>query len=172
MANLVLKISTTSTAQNIRNLLSFGTKHLSSFLSKSGELQSPRCMVQLLNDDDVASSATLTMDFTNQAANDTIQIGNMTLTAKASGAAGAQFNIGGSNTASAVNLAAAINANSTLLQATSAAAIVTVKAASTGTLGNAIPIILVQVAAGITASGTALSGGLADTSVAISHRNF
>ncbi len=173
MANITLNVSTSETKQNVRNWLSFGSKHLSTFLGKIGSLPSPTCSIQVLNDDSVAASATLTMAFASQTDGDTIQIGAMTLTAKTSGASTNQFNIGASNTASATNLALAINTySSNLITATSAAGVVTVRAASTGTLGNAIPVILTQSSAGIVASATSLSGGLADTGVTIATRSF
>lgn len=174
MANIIFKISTNATAQNIRNLFSFSSKRLGKFLSNAAELPQARCSVQLLNDDDVAASATLTIDQSKQTADDTIKIGAMTLTAKASGATTNQFNIGGTSTISAANIALAINTySSSLLFATSAAGVVTVRAASTGTLGNAVAIVLSQADTGVVASPSgALAGGLGDTSVAKDFSKF
>lgn len=76
----------------------------------------------------------------NPAANDTVVIGGSTITWKASGAVGAQVNIGADITASAAALAAYINANSVALgvTATSALGVVTLKANVGGVAGNAI----------------------------------
>lgn len=175
MPKLIITLSSsTGSTQNIRNSLVNARKnHVSDFVyDAANSMTGKSCSVQLANQDDVAASATVTMTFASQTDGDTIQIGAMTLTAKTSGATGAQFNIGASNTASAVSLAAAINANSSgLLYAKSAVAVVTVYATTTGVIGNAIPIILTQTSAGMTAAA-ALSGGLADTASVMNFNNF
>jgi len=88
----------------------------------------------------VAASGTATITYASLAADDTIVIGGVTLTCKASGAtAGTEFNKQTDATTSATNLATAINANTTLKEhvvATAAAGVVTVKAKVKGTLGN------------------------------------
>lgn len=172
MANMILKMSNSASAQNVRNLLSFSSKRLGKFLSNLAELPDSICEIQLMNNDAVQASATITCDHTNQTANDTIQIGSMTLTAKDSGAITNQFNIGASDTISAANLAAAINSySSSLLTASSATAVVTVKAAQAGTMGNAIPIILTQVASGLT-TASALTNGVNESAASINHNKF
>lgn len=76
----------------------------------SGELQ-----VSYSSVDPAAAVASVAITHASLVANDTLKIGRQTITAKASGAvAGTEFNIGANATADAVNLAAAINANTTL----------------------------------------------------------
>jgi len=87
----------------------------------------------------VRAAGTITITHTNLDANDTVTICGITITAKASGATGAQFNIGSSATADATNLAACINALATLkiyVSATSALGVVTVTANQAGVVGN------------------------------------
>lgn len=61
----------------------------------------------------VPGSETYTIT-TNAAATDTVKINNITFTAVSSGAAGNQFNVGADTTATAANLASALNANTTV----------------------------------------------------------
>lgn len=61
----------------------------------------------------VAGAKTFTIT-TNAVANDTVTIGGVQFTAKASGAAGAQFNIGADAAATAANFAAVLDANATV----------------------------------------------------------
>jgi phage tail sheath gpL-like len=113
----------------------------------------------------VAASGTFTL--ASVIATDAISINGVTFTCVASGATGNQFNVGVSDTATAANLAAAINASVTALvsgyvTASAAATVVTVSAAIPGILGNAITIASAD--ATITASGARLTGGAADSS--------
>jgi phage tail sheath gpL-like len=98
--------------------------------------------------DGVRASATITIDNSKATANDTIKIGATTLTIKASGANGTtEFNKGTDATATAVNLAAVINANTTLstyLSATSALGVVTITCRQPGLIGNAIGITVTE----------------------------
>lgn len=87
----------------------------------------------------VRASGTVTITHGNLNANDTVTICGITITAKASGATGAQFNIGADATADAAALAACINALATLniyVSATSALGVVTVTANQAGVVGN------------------------------------
>jgi phage tail sheath gpL-like len=90
----------------------------------------------------VAASGTITLTFANINAAETVTIGGVVLTARASGAvAGTEFNILTNATVTAANLTTAINANTTLnkhVTATSAAGVVTVTANLRGSLGNLI----------------------------------
>jgi phage tail sheath gpL-like len=106
----------------------------------------------------VAASGTFTL--VSVPADDTVVIGGVTLTAKASPAGEAQWSQAGSDTVDAASLATVINAHSTLSQvvtATSAAGVVTVTAKVKGVVGNVITIS--ETGSSITASGTALTGG-------------
>lgn len=76
-------------------------------------------------------------------ADETVTIGNVVFTAKASGATGNQFNIGASATITAANLAAAINASTTMagrITATSAAGVVTLTVSVPGLIGNSVQL--------------------------------
>lgn len=116
------------------------------------------------NGDGVAASGTITLSGAG-AANDTILINGVTFTAVASGATGNQWNVGGSPTASAANMAAAINASASALvnlhvTASPAAGVVTIKSVSATALGNAVTIAKGTDAGSVmTVSGARLSGG-------------
>lgn len=108
--------------------------------------------------DAVKASATLTL--TSVIATDAIAVNGLTFTAVASGATAVQFNVGADDAATAVNLAAAINAHTDLVglvTATALLTVVTVTAARPGLLGNAIT--LTSADATIVASAGRLAGG-------------
>lgn len=90
----------------------------------------------------VAASGSIAVTYANVDANDTVTIGGVVLTAKASGADGTtQFNKQIDATVTAENLAACINANTTLskhLTASAATGTVTVTAKQKGSFGNLI----------------------------------
>jgi phage tail sheath gpL-like len=92
----------------------------------------------------VAASATITLTYANIDADDTVTVANVELTAKASGANGTtQFNKQTDATVTAANLAACINANTTLnkiVTASSAAAVVTVTSVVKGVIGNGLAL--------------------------------
>jgi len=103
------------------------------------------------------ASATATL--ATVVADNTITIGGVTLTAKASPADQTQFAVGASNTECAAALAAAINAHTTLkhlVYASASAAVVTISAVVPGPVGNQIPVS--RVGSPITLSGAALAG--------------
>ena len=108
----------------------------------------------------VAASGTLTCAST--AADDTCAINGVTFTAKASGATGNQFNVGASDSVTATNLAAAINASASALvdghvTAEAADEVVTVTAVVPGFAGNTIT--LEGTTTTLEASGARLEGG-------------
>jgi phage tail sheath gpL-like len=112
---------------------------------------------------ETAASGTLTL--TSAVATNTVTINGVTFTAIASGATGNQFNIGGSDTITAANLAASINASVTALvsgyvTASSSGTVVTVTSAFTGLSGNQTLIASGQ--GTIVASGARLTGGAVD----------
>lgn len=115
----------------------------------------------------VAASQTLTLS--SVIATDAILINGVTFTCVASGATGDQFNVGADDGETADNLAAAINASATALidgYVTAAVTddspvVVTVSAAVKGIMGNSITISSAD--ATITAGGTRLAGGAADS---------
>lgn len=100
----------------------------------------------------VAASGTITQ--VNTVSGNTVTIQGVTLTAAT------DWVVTGNDTAKAVSLAAAINANTTLnkiLVATSATNVVTITALTTGPLGNYIT--LAKVGTPITISGSTLANG-------------
>lgn len=96
-------------------------------------------------------------------ADETLSVLNTTLTAKDSGANGTtQFNTAVSNTTTATNLAACINANTTLnkqVVATSALGVVTITSLIPGTIGNGLQLSEAMT----TTAATAFSGGVNGT---------
>lgn len=94
-----------------------------------------------------AVKSTGTITFVSFVANDTFTLAGITVTAKTSGATGAQFNIGGSptDTTTAAAAAAFINSYASfsgVVTATSALGVVTLSGAVPGTIGNAIGIVI------------------------------
>ena len=102
-------------------------------------------------------SATGTITLSAMIATDTITVNGTVFTCMASGASGNQFNVGLSDTATATNAAAAINASATAsvtnnVVATSSGAVITITSVDPGTVGNNIPIA-------ISAHGSVSGGG-------------
>lgn len=92
-----------------------------------------------------AVKATGTITLSSHVATDTVTVNGITFTCVASGATGNQYNVGADDTATAVALAAALNANTTLdgmIVATSALGVVTVTALQPGELGNAVTLAI------------------------------
>lgn len=91
-----------------------------------------------------AVKSTATITFTGApTANDTFVLCGTTFTAKASGATTNEFNIGGTVTETATNVAAAINASNAAtvtasVVATSSAGVVTITALDPGAMGNGL----------------------------------
>jgi hypothetical protein len=116
--------------------------------------------------DAVQASATATLS--SAVATNAVTINGAAITAVASGATADQWNIGGDDTASAVNLAAAINASTTariagVVKATSAAAVVTITAVVPGLAGNGITLTKTGAPITVTGSGFLAGGTGADT---------
>lgn len=107
--------------------------------------------------------ATGTLTFTSApTAAQTCVIAGQTITARASGAVANEFNIGGTISISAANLAAAINASTNLSQvvtATSALGVVTITSVVPGRVGNG----LILTTAMSNTSVSAFTGGTAGT---------
>lgn len=103
-------------------------------------------------------------------ANDTVLINGVTFTAVASGATGNQWNVGANATASAANLAAAINASATALvssqvSASAASGTLTITSLNYGVYGNQCTIAKgVDAGSVMTVSGARLTGGADDAS--------
>lgn len=88
-----------------------------------------------------AVQATGTVTLSSMVATDTITINGTAFTAVASGATGNQFNVGASDTITATNAAAAINASATkqvsyVVTVASSAAIITITSQVPGYIGN------------------------------------
>jgi hypothetical protein len=127
--------------------------------------------LQIVPCDAAAVKASGTLTFSGQpTAGETFQIGNVTFTARASGATGNEFNIGANAAATIVAAAAAVNASATALIAreitatATSATVLTLSASNPGTLGNFIPLSesMTNVVAGGLVNGC-LSGGLDTT---------
>jgi phage tail sheath gpL-like len=105
----------------------------------------------------VKASGTITLS--SHVATNTVTVNGIPFTCVASGATGNQYNVGADDTETAVNLAAALNANTTLdgmLVATSALGVVTVTALVPGELGNAITL---AISANGSVSAARMAGG-------------
>lgn len=106
----------------------------------------------------VAASGTLTLS--SVVTTNTCVVAGVTLTAETSPSGAAQYAVGLTDAATAANLAACINANSSLagvVTATSSSAVVTVTAAALGAIGNQIPLVG---STNIVASAAKLTGGV------------
>jgi phage tail sheath gpL-like len=112
---------------------------------------------------DVKATGTVTLASVD--VDDTVTIDGVTFTAVASGATGAQFNQGGTDTADAASLVTAINANTTLdgrVVATSALGVVTITAIEAGELGNSVTLASSN-GTRLAVSAAALAGGVNGT---------
>lgn len=92
-----------------------------------------------------AVKATGTITLSSHVATDTVTVNGITFTCVASGATGNQYNVGADDTATAVELAAAINANTTLdgmVSASASSGVVTLTALVPGELGNAVTLAI------------------------------
>ncbi len=174
--NTIITITSNDTASQMQqNLQSASTSKYAVasaldnyFEALAGGMKAASLDIQVDGGDSVAASGTLTL--TSVVATNTCVINGVTFTAIASGAVGNQFNVGVSNTATAVNLAAAISASVTALvsgvvTATSALGVVTVSATAKGTSGN---LCTLTGSANIAASGARLTGGTASTANSVS----
>lgn len=119
----------------------------------------------------VRASGTVTFTGTG-AANDTILINGVTLTASAGAPAANQWQVGASATASALNLANAIIAATTntlisgQVEASSSAGVVTIRSLNYGVFGNAVTLAEgVDSGNAMAVSGARLTGGLADAAL-------
>ncbi len=166
MAKVLLYINDTSGSQgltqNIGNQTGNTAAYVNDLQNYLGKVfQDPGNAALMLSTASVAkASGTLTLS--GVVATNTCSVAGTTFTAVASGATGQQFNVGASDTLTAVNLKNVINATvaSTILVATSNGPVVTVTAADYGAMGNGFPI---TGGTHITASGSTLSGGVSPT---------
>lgn len=118
-----------------------------------------------------AVQASLAGTFTGApTATETVTINGVAFTARASGATGDEFNIGGSVTITAANLAAAINASTTagildVIYASSDVGVITVTSKQAGKVGNAI--VVADALSNFTWAGSAtkLAGGTQQTNL-------
>lgn len=113
--------------------------------------------------------ASVTATLASVIATNTVVIGGVTLTCVNSGGTSVQFNKGTTDTITATNLAAAINALTTVnkvVQATSSGATVTIVSLYPGTIGN---LITTTAGGGTITVAATLSGGTDGTKGDISH---
>lgn len=111
-----------------------------------------------------AVKATGTITLSSHVETDTVTVNGIAFTCVASGATGNQYNVGADDTATAVALVTALNANTTLdgmIVATSALGVVTVTALIPGELGNAITL---AISAHGSVSAARMAGGTNGTS--------
>jgi len=109
----------------------------------------------------VAAAGTLTLTYASMQNNDTVTLAGVVLTGVVGTPAGAQFKIETDGTVTAVNLAAAINANATLVTlvvATSALSVVTLTALQAGVCGNQYTLVSSR-DPGVTVSAAKMAGG-------------
>jgi hypothetical protein len=117
----------------------------------------------------VGTSATGLITLSSFVANDTVTVAGLVLTGKASPTTSVQFKIGASDTATAANLAACINANTTLIPLVSAKAsnaTVLVTSIATGTIGNFLTLAISahgSVSASTFGTGTGATAGVNGT---------
>ncbi len=122
--------------------------------------------------EDGATTALEVGTFSDHAtANDTVTIGGTVFTGKSSTTANNEFNVGTTAAATAANLAAAINASTTaafkgMVVATSAAGVITIRCAGTGTFGNQVTITKSCSVLTLTTASGFLAGGAGNTPVA------
>lgn len=131
-----------------------GKKLLNYFRSLLGGARSAKVIVNVN-----AVKATGTITLASHIATNTVTVNGITFTCVGSGATGNQYNVGGTDTDTATNLAAALNANSTLdgmIVATSDAAVVTLTALHPGELGNAVTL---AISANGSVSAARMAGG-------------
>jgi hypothetical protein len=127
----------------------------------------PPQVVIKVQENEVKASGTIIFSAA-ASADDTVLINGVTFTAKASGATGNQWNVGASATATAANLAAAINASVTSLvsgyvTAGAATGTLTITSAFYGLSGNQCTIASgVDSGSVMTVSGARLTAGAAD----------
>lgn len=117
-----------------------GKRMMNYFRSLIGGARSAKVIVNVN-----AVKATGTITLSAHVATDTVTVNGITFTCVASGATGNQYNVGADDTATAVALAAALNANTTLdgmIVATSALGVVTLTALHPGELGNAVTLAI------------------------------
>jgi len=108
----------------------------------------------------IQASGTITLS--SMVATDTVTVNGVVFTCVSSGAGANQFNVGLSDTATAANLAASINASITakvinVVSATSVAAVVTVTAVQPGLAGN-MNTIAISAHGSVSGSGFLTSG--------------
>lgn len=118
----------------------------------------------------VSTRATGTATFLNVVATNAVTINGVAITAVAGAPAANQFQVGGTDTISAANCAAAINASVTALvkgyvTATSNGTVVTISAMAPGLAGNMFT--LAKVGVPVTVSGANLAGGTGDNIAAV-----
>lgn len=106
-----------------------------------------------------AVKSTGTVTLVSHLATHTVTVNGIVFTCVASGAVGDQYNVGGTDTLTAVNVAAVINANATLdgmVVATSSVNVVTITSLLPGEIGNAVTL---AISAGGSVSAARMSGG-------------
>lgn len=174
MAKLILQVSSDATKETLRNNFERSTSVkdsvMQSVIDMFGGLVggcvkgSPPSVLSSIESYAVQASGTFT--FASVIATNSFVINGVTFTCVASGATGNQFNVGGTDTLTAVAAAAAVNASVTALvsgyvTASSALGVVTITSSNYGIYGNQVTIS--SPSGTITASGARLASGVADS---------
>lgn len=118
--------------------------------------------VDIFTDDSDPVRASQTFTFASVVQDEALSVAGITFTAKNSPSGAVEFDVGVSDTETAANAAAAINAHTTagkLVLATSSAAVLTLTAHEPGLLGNQVPVTETGTTITIGGSGTNLEGG-------------
>lgn len=142
------------------------------FHALAGTDRNGKCVVECDTGDAVAATGTVTL--ASLVATDTVTIAGVVLTCVASGATGAQFNVGGTDTITAASIAALINSLASLNQivsATSAAAVVTLTCLVPGTIGNLVTIAI-SAHGSVSGGGKLASGAQATTYSSVTTYKF
>lgn len=168
MTSLIITITTPLAKQSVKDEIARGAtlgreslNGLVNYLTGvAAGYQQPATMTFAVGESNpVRASGTMTVVFASLAANDTVAVAGTTLTCVSGTASANQFQKVTDGTVTAANLAAAINASAAInrVSATSSAAVVTVTAHASGTVGNLIA--LTSSGAGVTLSGANLANG-------------
>lgn len=143
------------------NSTQFSMRHLKNEFE--GLEQGTRTAYVTVSTGGTQASGTITLS--SMVATDTVTINGVVFTAIASGATGNQFNVGGTDTITATNLAATINASTSAkivnqVLASSATNVVTVTALVSSSIGN---LYTLAISAHGSVSGAVLTGGVDGT---------
>jgi phage tail sheath gpL-like len=167
MSSLVLTIKSDKSLNQLADMLTKSGEARDQALILADLFKRAACGLELINFDvqlganQVRASNTVTLTYASIANNDTVTVAGTALTCVTGTPTGAQFKKVTDGATTAENLAALINANTTLakvVSATSSGAVVTVKAVEAGEAGNFITLATSN-ATGFGLGGSVLASG-------------